>query len=151
MTAVWPEWDDPTLHLDRGTPVPGFVRLTGKDGVPGAGSPGDLTVWSADIDPNTNQPDITGLIRQGPSGAEITPQTGDWIITRDNGDLKLWRQGSATPVDLPDGAKGAPGQNVGGHHSHWLDPAVGVPSYASLRDRFVGYSFTVGDTYEVQP
>lgn len=147
VVATW-QVQDPDRHRLQGSH---FVRLTGPDGVPGLNGPGGITVWSADI-ATGGVPDLTGLTKIAPDGTDLVPKQGDWVLTRENGDLKLWPLGAGasvgTAIDLPDGPAGPPGDPATAQHTHTY--AMATNSYALIRDRYVGSDVTVSDTLVVR-
>jgi hypothetical protein len=129
-----------------------FFRLTGPDGLPGNPSPSSVDVWAAPIDAGTGKPDLTNLGRVSQMGTAMLPAPGDWVFTNENGDIKLWSIGPGgvfgTPVDLTDGPQGNTGPAAGaqGEHTHELIAPQGIPTYANVRDNYVGVTYSVGSS-----
>lgn len=133
---------------------PGFFRLTGPDGDPGDAKAGAINIWQTVIDPGTGKPDLTNIVRTDSEGVNMTPGHGDWIITNENGDVRIWLVGPGgtftVPIDLPDGPQGPPGPDTtaSGKHVHELVAKV-TPTYANVRDNYAGAKFVVGSATAV--
>lgn len=132
---------------------PGFFRLTGPDGNPGDPKEGAINVWQVPLGTNM-QPDLDFAFRVDMQGNVLEPNHGDWIVTNTWGDIKVWVVGPGNtftaPIDLPDGPQGPPGPDVSaaGRHTHELVGKT-APTYAKVRDNYVGEKFTIGNAQAV--
>lgn len=147
VPATW-QVQDPDRHRVTGLH---FVRLTGPDGVPGLDGQSGVTVWTAPV--TGGAPDMTGMTRVAPDGTDMVPKQGDWVLTRENGDLRLWPVGAGgtvagTSQDLPDGPAGPPGDASTAKHTHIY--AMATNSYQLVRDKYVGADVSTAATVEVR-